>query len=335
MSSSHSTTPKLQISARLSTTFRRACKTTAPCRPNPQEFVGNFDAADASFHYPSRGEPQEIGEVCPTIQELSGPVPLKTRTKGGKQLVLLGEFAPYAFGTLVLFPVLIRMPVRLILEWERRRPMKKLALVLALGVVWAHADTVYTYTGNPDTYCYGAYSSTWGVCQQPAPSLSLTFDTTLSGSQLDNLTLSGGDITATLQSYTFSDGNGVEITQANDTTLIVDIATDSNGTPIQWFINANALIGAGPYYYSACTSTGTPQCSAYPSSYIEDSSELVQEDVGPINQGLIYNNPGKWTVTTTLDPSSTPEPSSYLPLGAGLLLLALAARKRLTSSLSR
>ena len=55
-----------------------------------------------------------------------------------------------------------------------------LLCLLVPGLMWA--GTVYTYTGNPYTDCTGTY-----VCTGTSPALSLTFDTPLTGTQLDNL----------------------------------------------------------------------------------------------------------------------------------------------------
>jgi hypothetical protein len=87
---------------------------------------------------------------------------------------------------------------------------------------------------------------------------------------------------------------------------------------------------ADTVYTYACTSTGTPQCSSNPTSYVEVSSGLVLSDVGQIDEGRNYNASGSWMVTTV------PEPCTWLLLGTGLLcLLALAARsKRLAPSAS-
>jgi hypothetical protein len=46
------------------------------------------------------------------------------------------------------------------------------------------ADTIFTYTGNAYTDCSGVYT-----CTPTPPALSITFETTLTGTQLDNLTL--------------------------------------------------------------------------------------------------------------------------------------------------
>src|ERR1700693_2137948 len=97
------------------------------------------------------------------------------------------------------------------------------------------ADTIYTYTGTPFTTCYVSYT-----CNGTTPFLSITFDTTLSGAQLDNLSLgSTGVITATVTSFTFNDNAGFTyIGPALGTNGMFDIGTDASGHITSWALTA-------------------------------------------------------------------------------------------------
>jgi hypothetical protein len=139
----------------------------------------------------------------------------------------------------------------------------------------ARADTVYTYTGNAYTSCVGTYAPSGinNVCPQPY-ALSLTFETRLSGERLENLELSssvcrtgsclgtpltsptGGDLTAFITAFSFTDGSGFSITQANATGFSFDVTTDSKGNIQAWAIYAvvSPPSGTGVYYQAVSES---------------------------------------------------------------------------------
>jgi hypothetical protein len=180
----------------------------------------------------------------------------------------------------------------------------------------AQADTVYTYTGNAYTSCIGSYTST---CT--ATALSFTFDTTLTGTQLDNLniyTVAGGDLTPYVTSFSFTDGT-VTVTQANASSLDLgfDATTGSNGDILYW-------------YMSACPSP--IQCTyTYYEPYGVNLSDpgLVATDASGINgsnYGFNTNDPGTWTVTTTPEPGTV----GLMLLGVGIVL---AIHKRIAQGL--
>jgi hypothetical protein len=207
------------------------------------------------------------------------------------------------------------------------------------------AQTVYTYTGNPYNFCVGTYAPSGinNVCPNPY-ALSLTFDTTLTGSALDNLTLGTGNITPDVTSFSFGDGSGFSLTQAGATNFSAVIATDSNGNILSWVISAQdyPASGTGPF------SQGLTE-SGYGLGTVADDTLLESYDgvsYGTVSNGNFTEVGGafadstqppnqisgaeNWTVTTT------PEPSSLLLMGTGLLaVFALTTRsKRLTWSVS-
>ena len=83
------------------------------------------------------------------------------------------------------------------------------------------ADTTYMYTGNAYTLCDGSYTSSGGLssCIQPY-ALTLTFDTTLSGSELEGFE---GDITADLTSFSITDGGDLSINQTDPYLSLIHI----------------------------------------------------------------------------------------------------------------
>ena len=115
-----------------------------------------------------------------------------------------------------------------------------------------------------------------------------------------------------LDSFGMSDGNLAGLGGTDD--IFVEVGTDANGNINQW------SIGGSPF-------CGLPECEFFwnmRSSNIggqsKDSSEVFDVD-GLVGGGETLSGPGTWTVTT-------PEPSSLILLGAGLLGFALISVRR-------
>jgi hypothetical protein len=237
-----------------------------------------------------------------------------------------------------------------------------LLLLLIFGILLfadgARADTVYTYTGNPYTSCVGTYapSGVNNVCPQPY-AFSLTFETTLSRRKLDNLVLTssvcrtgsclgtpltnptGGDLTASVSAFSFTDGTGFSITQANATGFSFDVTTDSKGNIQAWAIYAVVAPPSGTgVYYQAVTESGYGLGPLVDMNLLEsyDSTETVSEVNGALVGGGgpalgigqtdsvsgILSTSAQWKVT------HVPEPSSLILLSMGLVSLgALTLRK--------
>src|SRR5882672_4128335 len=135
------------------------------------------------------------------------------------------------------------------------------------------ADTTLTYTSSLYNFCSGTYAPSGinNVCPQPY-ALSLTIYTTRSREQLENLTLNFtadfaaihtggwppgvsqivGNLTPYVSAFSFTDGSGFSITQANATKYGFDVTTDGNGNIQSWVIFAERLppSGTGPAYFA-------------------------------------------------------------------------------------
>jgi hypothetical protein len=184
-------------------------------------------------------------------------------------------------------------------------------LFVAIGSPNARADTVYTYAGNAYTFCLGTYT-----CTGTTPALSLTFATTLMGAQLDNL--SNHPISAS--TFSFTDGTGLYITQANAVSDNIFISTGPTGAITGWFIVGLTTEPPPLTLFRINSWFNTPEAQG---------ATVDNSFVGPnppiIGIGEVLDDPGVWSSSS----SPIPEPSSSLLFGTGLLgLLALAARSK-------
>jgi hypothetical protein len=190
-----------------------------------------------------------------------------------------------------------------------------LFFALALGVTAAHADTIYTYTGNA-----------FGNDDPNAPagltriSGSLTFAAPLAA----NLPLS---VISTPFTATFSDG--LHSSSAIGGLLL---ATDANGNIKLWQFSFSAV--CSPSDPAACTVVvfGTNNFSSH-----DDESFASDAFFNHLWIRESHANPGTWSVSTTV--ATVPEPASSALLGSGLLGFFVTAggrrRWRLKASTAR
>jgi hypothetical protein len=122
---------------------------------------------------------------------------------------------------------------------------------------------------------------------------------------LDSLSLT--DITATVTSYNFTDGSGLELDNTNNASgsLEVEISTDASGTPVEWFV--------GAYTSPATTQMQTNWDTPFSFSPGADFSKTSPNFSG--DYGFISNDKGTWRMSTT----AVPEPSSLLLTAVCLL----------------
>jgi PEP-CTERM motif len=176
------------------------------------------------------------------------------------------------------------------------------ALVAIFLTPSAKAGTIYTYTGNAYTTCGGTY------CSGGPYALSVAFTTTLTGSSLANLPYT--DISATITSFTFSDGSGLTL---HSNLQFLDISTNASGKISTW------LIGA-------CGTTCDTQMQTNWHSPVgfnpgADFSETTANFAG--NYGIVLANPGTWVASSTI-----PEPSTFVLLAIGLLVFGTVRARR-------
>jgi hypothetical protein len=181
-----------------------------------------------------------------------------------------------------------------------------LSFVLGTASLCSAGTVTYNYTGNDYTTCAGTY------CTGGPYALSVSFTTTLTGSALDNLPFT--DIASTITSFTFTDGSGLTINNSNGYFSDFYISTNASGNFVGW------LIGGCPSLPTGCNTEMQTNWDS-PFGFIPgaDFSETTSSFAG--SYGFIGSDPGTWT-------STTPEPETWLLIGAGLGAVALVRRKR-------
>ena len=188
------------------------------------------------------------------------------------------------------------------------------------------ADTLFIYTGNKYTGCFGTYASSGTTCAGPY-AMSITLDV-MAGTPLDNLTLygPGSDITADVSAFSFTDGTGLNINKGNAGGVYsFQLGTDALGNITFWNVSAGSTCGGGGV--PPIASSVSCAMSVRDSNVAQDLSDTLvgTSPVGYTGEGFNRFDRGTWAPGV----STVPEPFSYVLLGTGLLcLLVLAVRSR-------
>jgi hypothetical protein len=191
------------------------------------------------------------------------------------------------------------------------------ALVCAISILSSapavKADSVtYTYTGTAYTNCYGSSAPSSGPCTEQQ---TITF--TLAAPLAPDLTQD--NISASITSFSLSDGTGLVITQADDPEFGFAVDTDASGNITEW--NAGAILGDSGIASDSGINLIGPISGSSDFSFANDadSAALVTcvTDLSPancsgLNVGYVLDDPGSWSV---------PEPSTLALLSIGLIAL--------------
>lgn len=210
----------------------------------------------------------------------------------------------------------------------------KYPLVALLGILFivvsgaaAHADTTYTYSGNPFTDFTGAAG-----CSQPSTGQESSDTCSISGFFTVGQPLAANlfDAQVSPTDWNFTNGFGVwnpggfVLFAPSSSTFV--ISTDSNGNITNWAISL-VLSGTNPQ--------NTPENIILFTNNGEDFTETQLVGVGVFDEASNAGVPGAWTMTTIGSGGGgtggggttvTPEPSTLILVATPILVLAACAR---------
>ena len=197
------------------------------------------------------------------------------------------------------------------------------------------ADTVYTYTGNGYTTCYGSYASSGSTCAGPY-ALSLTLDVYADAPSLNNLTFSRitgyPAISQYIYSFSATDGTGLTRTQASpDAFISISVDTDPNRDITGWELVVESTVSSPQFNTSTIYLwSANPRFPSSPFVPYNDQTICYPPICGSTLSGGEALTSGTWTMEANVEPNHyLPEPSTFVQLCIGLLgLLVLAARRK-------
>lgn len=190
------------------------------------------------------------------------------------------------------------------------------------------ASTTYSYTGNAYTSCYGSYLAGGAICASYA--LDLSFLTSLTGSEVDNLT--NDDITATLLGYSATDGYsefdcyfGPCGPDEGPDLFLATITTDATGDITAWSITTNDTNNGALVTLQVASSSGSGDASNFCCGF-ESGPCTGQLYQASCNGGGSVAAAGTWS-----GPIPTPEPriSDFALIGIGFVFMMMVKRKRI------
>jgi hypothetical protein len=196
----------------------------------------------------------------------------------------------------------------------RLRSLILSSLLLALPI-FAHASTIYTYTGPNFTYLINPLTSEPVFTTSDFVSGSFTLNSPLAANMSYSI--------ISPSSFSFTDQLSTITSDPNATLQSrFQVSTDASGNILQFSISLDEV--AGSQEIAIYADSDGPN-----SYYTGDAGFILPANSSPrvANDGESFTS-GKFTSSTI---SSTPEPSSLILLGTGCLATLGAVRRRIRS----